>query len=51
MMTVKEFREARDKKIHKASKRHSHKVIAADCGLSPSRVKAICAEQRKKAAA
>lgn len=45
MITVKEFREERDKKIYKASKRHSHKAIAVDCGLSPSRVKAICAEQ------
>lgn len=47
MKTVKEFREERDLKIYRASKRHSYKYIAYETGLSTSRIKAICAEQRK----
>ena len=49
MMTVKEYRTERDREIYLAYRAgKSHKLIAAEHGLSPSRVKAICAEQRVK---
>lgn len=48
MKTVKEFREERDQEIYRASKSKIHKLIAYETGLSTSRIKAICAEQRKK---
>lgn len=48
MITIKEFIKERDKKIYELAKTKSHKAIAAEVGLSPSRVKSICVEQRKK---
>lgn len=47
MITLKDFLKDRDEKIFQASKTKSHKAIAAEFYLSPSRVKAICVEQRK----
>lgn len=49
MITAKEFKAQRDELIYSAYKRGDRqKRIAADAVLSVSRVKAICAEQRKK---
>jgi FixJ family two-component response regulator len=48
LLTVKQFRAFRDIKIYRAFVNgNKQKEIAAESGLSESRVKAICAEQRE----